>query len=301
MSKPFVSVIMNCYNSETFLREALDCVLAQTFADWEVVFWDNQSTDGSAAIFKAYSDSRFNYYRAPQHTGLGDARNLAVEKARGAWLAFLDCDDLWVPEKLEKQVKMIREEGGDLGLVYGRCKSLIEASGQESDMARRMSEYDQRKASAPLPEGDIFLPLFKENFVPFLSCMVRRSVYWEVGGINACYRQAEDYDLVMKVAKDYRARAEQDVVCHYRIHAANLTHAQMEANYRESIDIVRQYLPLPEAAAALKRYQTYCAVQEIKQGRIASGMYRLCRHGDVVWCFGKGFGAINRRLFSDGI
>src|SRR3972149_5927289 len=89
---PLVSVIMNCYNGARYLREALASVLVQTFTDWEIVFWDNQSADESAAIFKSYSDRRFRYFLAPEHTVLGRARNLAVEQARGEWIAFLDCD-----------------------------------------------------------------------------------------------------------------------------------------------------------------------------------------------------------------
>ena len=72
---PMVSVIMNCFDGETYLPEALDSVLAQTFEDWEIVFWDNQSTDRSAEIFKSYADPRFRYWYAPDHTLLYEARN----------------------------------------------------------------------------------------------------------------------------------------------------------------------------------------------------------------------------------
>src|SRR4030067_1280023 len=101
--QPLVSVIMNCYNSEKYLREAIDSVLAQTYQNWEIIFWDNQSTDKSAAIFKSYADPRFCYFLAPEHTTLGQARNLAVEQAHGAWVAFLDCGDILFPRKLAQQ------------------------------------------------------------------------------------------------------------------------------------------------------------------------------------------------------
>src|ERR1041385_8210295 len=116
-SQPLVSVIMNCFNSATYLREALDTVRAQSFRNWELIFWDNQSTDQSREIFHSYSDPRFRYFHAPTHTSLGAARNHAVKQATAAWLAFLDCDDEWEPHKLSLQLSET-ERYGDVGIVY---------------------------------------------------------------------------------------------------------------------------------------------------------------------------------------
>ncbi|MES3037369.1 MAG: glycosyltransferase family A protein [Bdellovibrionota bacterium] len=92
---------MNCYNSSAYLQETLDTVLSQTYQNYEVIFWDNQSTDSSAEIFKKINDPRYKYFLSPRFTPLGEARNLAIEKAQGELIAFLDCDDLWLPKKLE--------------------------------------------------------------------------------------------------------------------------------------------------------------------------------------------------------
>src|SRR5437868_4501867 len=101
---PLVSVIMNCLNGEQFLRDAIDSVIAQTYANWEIVFWDNASTDASASIAQSYHDDRIRYFRGDSTVPLGHARNLAIQKSRGTFIAFLDCDDLWLPTKLEKQL-----------------------------------------------------------------------------------------------------------------------------------------------------------------------------------------------------
>jgi len=85
---PKISVIMNCYNGARFVKEAIDSVYAQTFKDWEIVFWDNASTDGTAEIARSY-DSRLRYFRAERNTPLGRARNLAMERATGDWIAFV--------------------------------------------------------------------------------------------------------------------------------------------------------------------------------------------------------------------
>ena len=105
---PKVSVVMNCFNSERYLREAIDSVFAQTYSDWEIVFWDNASTDNSARIAKSYGP-RLKYYRGDENVSLGEARNYALGKARGEYIAFLDCDDLWAPDKLQKQIPLFND------------------------------------------------------------------------------------------------------------------------------------------------------------------------------------------------
>ena len=102
-SQPRVSVIMNCYNSDEHLRSALDSVMKQTWTDYEVIFWDNCSTDTSPQIARSYGD-RVRYFRGTEKVPLGAGRNLAIARARGEYIAFLDCDDLWEPDKLERQL-----------------------------------------------------------------------------------------------------------------------------------------------------------------------------------------------------
>ena len=98
--KPLVSIIINCYNGEKYLREAIDSIYSQTYVNWEIIFWDNCSTDRSAEIAKSF-DHRLRYYCTVDTTPLGAARNLAIKKTKGKYIAFLDCDDLYLPEKLE--------------------------------------------------------------------------------------------------------------------------------------------------------------------------------------------------------
>ena len=114
---PLVSVIMNVRNGAAFLREALDSVLSQTFADWELIVWDDCSTDDSAQIVGEYQDRRIRYFLSPEDTPLGKARDQAIRQATGEWLAFLDQDDVWLPRKLEKQMALA-EDG--VGIIYGR-------------------------------------------------------------------------------------------------------------------------------------------------------------------------------------
>tara|TARA_B110000008_G_scaffold279890_1_gene329394 strand:+ start:5608 stop:6492 length:885 start_codon:yes stop_codon:yes gene_type:complete len=108
---------MNCFNSDKYLRESIDCVINQTLNDWEIIFWDNQSTDKSAEIAKSYGDKRIRYFYAPEHTSLYKGRSAAIKHCTGEYLAFLDCDDLWIPTKLEKQLSIL-EANKDIVLVH---------------------------------------------------------------------------------------------------------------------------------------------------------------------------------------
>ena len=87
-----VSIILNCYNGSAYLKEALLSVKNQTFNNWKLIFWDNRSTDKSSNIFKSIKDKRFNYFLADKHTSLGEARNRAIKKCNGKFIAFLDCN-----------------------------------------------------------------------------------------------------------------------------------------------------------------------------------------------------------------
>ena len=98
--KPLVSIIMNCFNGEKYLIESLKSIQNQNYKNWELIFWDNKSTDRSKNIFKKFKDKRFKYYYAKKFTNLYTARNLAIKKAKGKILTFLDVDDLWMPNKL---------------------------------------------------------------------------------------------------------------------------------------------------------------------------------------------------------
>jgi glycosyltransferase involved in cell wall biosynthesis len=94
--KPLVSVIINCYNSEKYLNEIIESLIAQTYENWEAIFWDNCSNDSTSDIIANYNEPRFRYVLAEQHTTLGQARNLAMTLIKGELFCFLDSDDISV-------------------------------------------------------------------------------------------------------------------------------------------------------------------------------------------------------------
>ena len=112
-SQPLVSVIMPCYNAEAFIAESIESVLHQTYSHWELVITDDCSSDRTPEIVQAYckKDSRIDFVIAKQHSGIAGTRNQSLARVKGRFVAFLDNDDLWVPYKLEKQVRFMLDNG----------------------------------------------------------------------------------------------------------------------------------------------------------------------------------------------
>lgn len=209
--EPLVSILMNCYNGEKYLREAIDSVLAQTYQNWELVFWDNQSTDKSAEIFKSYQDPRLKYFYAPKHTLLYEARNCVVEKANGEFLAFLDVDDWWFPEKLERQMPLFADP--DVGIVCGNC--WIESEKKQKRW---------KSLTRPIPTGRVLDDLLKNYVVRLLTLVVRRSAVTSLSyPCDPRYHIIGDLDLVVRLSIHWKMDCIQEPVACYRLHGSNET------------------------------------------------------------------------------
>lgn len=104
-----VSIIMPSYNTAQYIKESIDSVLSQTYTNWELIIVDDCSTDETDRIVAGIRDERIRYFKNTQNSGAAVSRNKALREARGKWIAFLDSDDLWHPEKLEKQIRFMEE------------------------------------------------------------------------------------------------------------------------------------------------------------------------------------------------
>ncbi len=109
-NKPLVSIVVNCFNGEKYLDIAIKSILNQKYKNWEVIFFDNNSTDKSYYILRKYKDRRIKYFKSKKTYPLYKARNLAIKKARGELISFLDTDDWWVKNKLSKQIKVFLKD-----------------------------------------------------------------------------------------------------------------------------------------------------------------------------------------------
>jgi Glycosyl transferase family 2 len=290
---PLVSIIINVRNGAPFLRDALNSVMAQTFTEWELIAWDDRSTDDSARIIAEYRDPRVHYYLSPDDTPLGEARARAIQQATGEWLAFLDQDDIWLPRKLEKQMALA---GAEVGIIYGRTVLFDSVRGN-------LRDYDYRHEFVRLPEGKIFAQLFRDAcFIAMSSAVLRRSAVTEVGGIPENIQVVPDYHLYVALASRYEARAVQEVVCRYRVHPGSMTasHEHRLRLHQEPLSIIRQWSASLDPRTTRFRLQTYStvlALEEMKNPKTAStGLRRLFRDGSVIWLLSRPFAVCWRSL-----
>ena len=105
--KPLISIIMNCYNGEKYLKKSINSIINQSYKNWELIFWDNQSQDNSKKILLSFKDKRIKYFKSKKLLNLYNARNLAITKSIGTYICFLDTDDWWMKKKLQTQVNFI--------------------------------------------------------------------------------------------------------------------------------------------------------------------------------------------------
>ena len=232
-SHPQHSVIMNCFNGSRYLREALDSLVHQTFEDWELIFWDNQSTDISKDILFSYKEPRFKYFYSDEHTSLGPARLNAMKVASGEWFSFLDVDDIWFPDKLEAQVACIKSNPS-IGLVFSRCEYFFDV---EKENAHTRGSSKILPIVKKLPGKNLATELFKGNFIPFPSLMIKKAALAELGPIPS-YSHPPDYFFSLGIARLFPAASVDRALCRYRLHDANLTKSIQYEGYIESIDIV---------------------------------------------------------------
>ena len=208
--KPLVSVIINCYNGEKYLRETIDSVIAQTYENWELVFWDNQSTDSTREIVESYKNPKIRYFYAPKHTPLGEARNLAIERANGDILGFLDADDVWTPNCIEV-FRLVFGDYPNVGLVYSKFYSKTDKTGWTSQggdtirivpLSTLVDHYNIGMSSA----------FFKKSVI--INHNIR---------INNEFSLIEDYDFYLRIASFTDVLFIPDVLMIYRVYEGNNT------------------------------------------------------------------------------
>lgn len=218
-----VSILMNCYNSERFLSETIDSVINQTFSDWEIIFWDNCSTDNSAQIVKSYHDPRIKYYLAPTHTTLYAARNAAMHYCSGEYLAFLDCDDLWSANKLSKQVDVL-DNNPDVVLVYSNTIFFNSETGSQKVLNKK-----------PQLSGDIFEKNFTRYSFSLETVVVRmRTIENHNLSFGSSYNLIGDRDFLSMICFYGKAYYIDETLGMWRMHANNFSKSLSE-NYKAEL------------------------------------------------------------------
>jgi len=225
---PLVSIIMNCYNGERYLREAINSIYEQTYENWEIIFWDNASVDNSALIAESY-DKRLRYFLAEETTPLGEARSLAIKEAKGGYIAFLDCDDIYFPNKIEIQLRKMQDNNAILS--FGSWIK-IDGNGHELNKYKIKEFY-----------GNQLKNLLRKYTVNFQTLMINRQFMKENDmTFNDKLKFAPDFDLVMRIAYNFNVMSIADYLVKYRVHNNSMSKKYQKDKFNDfdnTIDLLK--------------------------------------------------------------
>jgi glycosyltransferase involved in cell wall biosynthesis len=234
--QPKVSINLCCYNSERYLRETLDSIINQTFKSWELVIIDDGSSDSTESIIQEYIKKGYPIvYHYHTNKGLAHSRNEAFKRSNGEFIAFIDHDDLWLPDKLEKQLSVFENDPA-IDFVYSNCRV--------HDTIRNKKRSFLRGKQ---PQGDVF-----EEFLRYYPAVISTVVIRRVALLSLDeyfdnkLRYAEEFDVFMRVLMRSRAAYVNEQLAIYRVHP-NMASIKLDLKKEDEIlyviDKLRKCMP----------------------------------------------------------
>ncbi|MFC3198579.1 glycosyltransferase family 2 protein [Parapedobacter deserti] len=213
---PAVSVLMLAYNVHGYIADAIQSVLDQSFQDFELIIYNDGSTDGTVNVVRKFSDSRIRLIDNPVNQGLSHARQATLEAATGKYVAILDSDDVSLPDRLQKQYHFM-EQHPQVMLCGGNALIIDEESNKTGELLHQIYGHDELKVR-----------FFFNNILVNSCVMFRREKALQLGG----YRDrapAEDYDLFVRLADQGAIYIFNEPLVYYRIHEANISQSKRDA------------------------------------------------------------------------
>ena len=244
LQEPLVSVIMPAYDMQSFIGESISSVIAQTYTNWELIVVDDGSTDQTRNIVAKFmkEDKRIQYFYQP-NSGQGKARNFGIHESKGDLVAFLDADDSWMPEKLQKQTDFIQENNADL--IF----SDIIIVDEKGNMLR-----DTWGVKDKIYRGDHGIISFMfENKAPMPAIMAKKESILKPGGFSESgdMRYVEDYDLWLRMLQQNSVFASSaEKLATYRLHSEKSSDRR-----RTILNVITPLTALHMADAALIDYR----------------------------------------------
>jgi len=208
-SRPVVSVIVTTFNRVHYLAETINSILAQTYKDFELIIVDNMSEDKTEEYVNNLADSRISYYRNPNYGVIAVNRNFGIEKAKGEYIALCDDDDLWLPEKLYCQIKLM-DNHPKVRMCYSNAESF---SGDTTVKARMVRRIVKR---------NFFYQLLRGNYIINSSVLIDAKVFKELGLLTVNLELREDYHMWLRITKNYEIKGIDESLVRYRVHIANV-------------------------------------------------------------------------------
>lgn len=226
-NKPLVSVVIPAYNSELYISQTIQSVVTQTYTNWELIVVDDCSADRTKELVEAWvrRDSRIRLLACPENRGVAEARNAGIAAARGEWIALLDSDDLWVEEKLEKQLDLANSSGAKV--IY--CSYMLMRPDRETPFL--------------VPEETSFEHMLIKSVISCSTVLLHESIAKHYTFDKSYYH--EDYVLWLTILQDgHRAKGCREVLAKYRLLPASRSANKLRSAWKRWI-IYRDYLHLP--------------------------------------------------------
>ena len=215
-----ISIIINCYNGEKYLSQCISSVLDQTYSNFEIIIFDNYSTDQSKNIINNFKDERLKYYKSNTKVSLYKARNEAIKKTTGEFIAFLDVDDWWDKNYLSSRKEQFYNEEYDF--FYTNTFVFY----QNKNVLKKYKKYK-------LPSGKIYDSLAKDYFIIISGLIIRKKIFDIIGNFNSNLNIIGDFDFVMRGSKNFNFHALNDPLIFYRVHKSNFSKLNSEIFFRE--------------------------------------------------------------------
>lgn len=227
MNEPMVTVLMSVYNGEKFLKEAIESILTQTFTDFEFLIINDGSTDNSVKIIESYNDSRIKLINNEKNLKLIASLNKGISIAKGKYIARMDCDDISMPDRLEKEVDFL-ESSLEYGLV-GTCYTVIDGLGKE-----------QHKVS--YPSSNDLITLFLSLNCPLVhgSIMCRTELFKQNLYGSKEYFAIEDYELWTRMAKVTKIHNIPEYLFKYRIYGESFSDSKAQIMAKQTLEISKK-------------------------------------------------------------
>lgn len=226
---PSISIVIPVYNRELYVGAAIESILNQTMRDFELLVWDDGSTDRSLDIARHYAelDERVCVVAA-EHQGFVPALKAAFAATTGTYIGSVDSDDELAPTALEETAAIL-DTHPEVGLVYTDYQ-VIDENGQDRGLGRR--------CHIPYSKDRLLV-----DFMTFHFRLLRRCVYEQVGGVDESFERAEDYDLCLKLSEVTAVQHVQKPLYYYRRHAGNMTNQLLEQikwSYKASLQALKR-------------------------------------------------------------
>jgi len=254
---PKVSVIIPTYNYGRFLSSAIESVMKQTYRDYEIIVIDDGSTDDTKEVMEKYCGTIRYIYQS--NKGVSTARNKGIGIAKGQYIAFLDADDYWLPEKLDKSIKFLENNNFDW-ICTSRFKITENGECPERKIAARSGIYEPKSFKLSNLEIALFNPEYSIAITS--TVLIRRTCFNKAGLFDTSFRIGEDIDLWLRLKEaGFNGGYLDDALTVGRGHITSLTRNGFADNLNESIKVARKH------AAILK-------INKIFNSRLYSGFWR---------------------------